>query len=251
MGLDITVKKLLPLGNRNRDEINVDDIFVLNNETSELSKFRDKFCFMKENSYYNLEGDLNKKGYNIEQLEWRGEEYGENVTFRYHNKLHPLYEVYKWLDTIWSKTYFDSKWLLYQSEYYKHFIDNFVKICEDNGWKRKYKFYASGNKKTYWTLVNIWKFCEKKISVKLINPSTIRKMDDCINYMEVGYQRKGANKLFYEDRRLDNIWCITTKDELIDHWEKYFSETEQLKKDFKESIIDRFIENETFVTYSW
>lgn len=247
MGLDITVKMpIVPIDNRYIE----DDNFYVIEENDPLSVFNE-FIISKENSYYDLETVLKQKGYEIDKLEWAGEEYGENVVFKYYNMAHPLYRVYKWLDEVWSKTYFPSIWYLKQSEHYKHFIDNFVKICEENGWARKYKFFAKGNKKTYYNLVNIWKFCRKKIHVKIVNPPTINRMEKSLVYEEVGYQRKGANKAFYDDRRKDNIWCVINKDELYSHWEKYFSDTEDMKQSFKESIIDKFIEGKTFVTYSW
>lgn len=83
---------------------------------------------------------------------------------------------------------------------------------------------------------------------------------------EVGYQRKGANDRFYEDGMWDSP-CVLDAKTLNEHWEKYFSfktpdsvggfgscveldfEDEEMKRRFKENIIDKFIEGETFVIY--
>lgn len=72
--------------------------------------------------------------------------------------------------------------------------------------------------------------------------------EDCIVATEVGYQRKGANKQFYDD----GMWgapCITDKATVIEHWNKYFSETAELKKHFQENILNKFKEGETYLIY--
>ena len=72
---------------------------------------------------------------------------------------------------------------------------------------------------------------------------------------EVGYQRKGANKQFYDDGRWDVDTWVFTKEELIEHWNKYFSDPndayygKRARKEFKKNIIDHFVEGKTFVMY--
>jgi hypothetical protein len=116
-----------------------------------------------------------------------------------------------------------------------------------------------GNDVTYF-------FREDDIDFQIKNPSTIKKKEFCLAVDEVGYQRKGANKQFYQD----GMWsspCVVKKDTLLEHWEKYFSyqtpdseggfgsgveynqEDEEMKNNFKENIIDKFVEGETFVIY--
>lgn len=41
---------------------------------------------------------------------------------------------------------------------------------------------------------------------------------------EVGYQRKGANKRFYDDGKWDNNTVVIDRETLLDDWEKYFSD---------------------------
>lgn len=93
-----------------------------------------------------------------------------------------------------------------------------------------------------------------------------------VAFIEVGYQRKGANAAFYDDDMWggDFIVDIAT---LTDNWNKYFSgdvkmEKEELKpgmftgfgteyelsaeenrNNFKENILDKFIDGETMVGY--
>lgn len=102
--------------------------------------------------------------------------------------------------------------------------------------------------------------------VMIINPPTVKKIERCIACGEVGYQRKGANSQFYEDE----IWsssCVISQSILFEHWNKYFSEKtpeskggfgfgveydledDEMRKRFKTNIIDKFVENETFVIY--
>ena len=74
------------------------------------------------------------------------------------------------------------------------------------------------------------------------NPETFTKKDFCLGVTEVGYQRKGANKQFYEDDMWDSP-CVVDKETLITHHKKYFS------TEFETNIIDKFVEGETFVIY--
>ncbi len=87
-----------------------------------------------------------------------------------------------------------------------------------------------------------------------------------INVVEVGYQRKGANQLFYEE----NIWDsppIFDLETLNYHYKRYFShETpdsdggwgsfteidisdDERSKNFYNNIVSKFVEGETFVIY--
>lgn len=91
------------------------------------------------------------------------------------------------------------------------------------------------------------------------------KMDDIVKKTEehdvivigneVGYQRKGANKQFYDDGKWDIDTWVFTKEELIEHWNKYFSDPndsyygKEARKHFKKNIIDNFEEGRTFVMY--
>ena len=77
-----------------------------------------------------------------------------------------------------------------------------------------------------------------------------------LDYEDIGWQRKGANRKFYED----GLWgsAVYTKDELIRHWNEYFSSADTYgpceawvaRQRFKENIVDKFIEGETIVDYN-
>lgn len=72
---------------------------------------------------------------------------------------------------------------------------------------------------------------------------------------EVGYQRKGANKQFYDDGKWDDNTVVIDRKTLLDDWEKYFSDEndsyygKRAKQHFKENIIDHFVEGETIACY--
>lgn len=93
-----------------------------------------------------------------------------------------------------------------------------------------------------------------------------------IPFTEVGYQRKGANAAFYDDDMWGGDFVVDIAT-LTDHWNKYFSgdvktEKKELKpgmltglgteyelgaeenrKNFKENILDKFVDGETIVGY--
>lgn len=72
---------------------------------------------------------------------------------------------------------------------------------------------------------------------------------------EVGYQRKGANKRFYDDGKWESNTVVIDRKTLLDDWEKYFSDEndayyrKEARKHFKENIIDNFVDGETIVCY--
>lgn len=107
---------------------------------------------------------------------------------------------------------------------------------------------------------------EEKTLPRIIVPTRV------VAFVEVGYQRKGANATFYND----NMWggdFVVDIAILTEHWNKYFSgdvkkEKEEFKPDmltglgveyensaeenrnnFKKNILDKFINGETIVGY--
>jgi hypothetical protein len=261
MGLDISVYKVIK---PEKDPQKVEDFFVLS-ENSELNKFK-RLSFERKNSYYDLETEIKRLGYDINNLLWNGEEYGKKIVFNYINKIHPLYECYDWVQTIWADTYFKSEEEFKNSQYFKEYEEKYKKVVKEHGWKIKWKFFASGNNEWYYNFVDLHNFLKRRITVSLVNPKTIEKKESCLAVEEVGYQRKGANNQFYEDGMWDSP-CVTEKNVLLEHWEKYFSKQtpespggwgsgvefnisdEEMRSRFKENIIDKFVENETFVIY--
>lgn len=260
MGLDISVM-------RPRKVIDVNDdngyLYILDEDPG-LNSFKD-FSFDKINQYFDLKGSLEKLGVNINDLEAISIEYGKNTIYSYRNIKHELYEPYLILNKIWSTAYYDTKKELFESKEYEEYL-KLLPILKKYGYKPQYKFFASGNEKTYYNLNKAYDFVSKKTLIILKNPVTFDKVDRCIICDEVGYQRKGANTQFYEDDMWNCPIIIDIKT-LNEHWEKYFShrtseskggwgssvefilENDEMKNRFKENIINKFVEGETFVIY--
>lgn len=268
MGLDITVYKPVPIGDLNPSEI--EDFYILE-EFPELKIF-ERYAFEKENSYFDIEGNLKYLRLEMSDVVSNGASYGKDTEFHFANKKHPLFEVYEWLKNIhlnplWKANSRDETLEdLYNSDLFKEFQEKHLKTLLDNGWVEDYHYFATGNNTHYYDLYNAANFCGKQVEFSLINPSTFVKKDICLMIEEVGYQRKGANKQFYEDGKWDSP-CITDKKTLLEDWEKYFScktpnskggwgsgvefdqEEDEMKNNFKSNIVDKFIEGETFVIY--
>ena len=259
MGLDISVYKPVTA------TVESEEVEIFNIEDfSELAFFKE-FIFEKENEYYDLQKEVSKFGHDLNDLIWCGTEYGEQTTFKYVDTKHELYEVYTFLNDVWHKLYFSTEEELFQSPEFQKYLE-YLPILEKYGYVSEYKFFATGNEQTYYNLNSAWHFSKEKVSIILIDPETITKIDKCISVTEVGYQRKGANKKFYKEGMWDSP-CVLIKDTLLEHWVKYFSyqtpesegvfgsgvefdlEDDEMKCRFKENIIDKFIENETFVLY--
>lgn len=187
MGLDISVYKPIKV------EYITDSMhYYIISQNPELEIFK-HLAVEKENSYYNIEAELNKLG-------------------------------------------------LKESE---------VKFCSFYGGNdAEFKFIRKDNNE----------------QITLINPEFYLKKELCIAVYELGYQRKGANKLFYEKGIWDSPFILDSKT-LKKHWKLYFSAktpdspggfascTEydltnaEMKSNFKKNIIDKFVQGETFVVY--
>ncbi len=244
MGLDICVFQ--PIKAKHLEDGDLDSFFILD-ENSELQIFSD-FAFKKNNEYYDTDAVIAEMGYSMEDLHWIGTTYaGKKVSFDFYDTKHPLYATFLQINAIWDKTYFSSLEELRKSQYWKDYQKS-LPLLKKYGWKQRYKFFATGNQVTYYNFVHLWNFLKKKCMVSVKNPRTVTREETCIAYVEVGYQRKGANKQFYDDGKWGSP-CVTDKKTLLEHWEKYFSDDEERKADFKRNIVDKFVEGVNFVCY--
>lgn len=82
MGLDVVVKKVVPLGNRKPKDV---ESFLVLKDHPELQMFN-KLAFNRINEYYDIEKALADKGLDINELESDGCEFGETVIFFFHTK---------------------------------------------------------------------------------------------------------------------------------------------------------------------
>jgi hypothetical protein len=263
MGLDIYVYKPTPLGNRKPKA--VEYAWTLEVE-SELMKRFGHMTFQKTNRYYDIEGAIQALNLNPVDLISGGYRISSTVQFTYVNTKHELFEAYNFLQGNWN-LYSDTKAEFVASDVYKTFKEKYCDLLVKHGWRKSYKFYARGSKTTHYNLVDANRFAQRKVGVIVRNPKTLPRVDTCLDCVEVGYQRKGANQRFYED----DMWSsepIFDMATLLEHWEKYFSsptpdskggwgsgteydlEAAEMRKRFKENIVDKFVEGETFVYYS-
>lgn len=258
MGLDITVYKVVPIGNRDPEKI--EDYYPIGD--SNLSAFS-ALSFDKTLQEYNWNKIFSDLGYNPNDLEWLSsggleEDYDkvesgdENAIIRveccFRNKASDLYDAYLFLNKVWSKSYFEKREDLENFDGYKEFKEKYCDLLIQNGWEEDYAFFASGSGVNYFNLVNAYHFVDEKTKIRIIEPEISKKIEKCICVEEVGYQRKGANQQFYDDGMWDAP-CVLQKDVLYNHWYKYFSDTQSQMDDFQINIVDKFIEGETFVIY--
>lgn len=263
MGLDITVYKVKKVDQK--DAHHVEDFYTLKSCKELIPKFG-HLAFKKVNEYYNVTKAIKDLGYKPSQLGCVGMSFGAKAEWSFHDKKHPLYKAYKWLNEIWSETKCKNLVDLQKSKSFKIFESKFKSLLIQNGWVEKYRRYVSGLKKYQFDLVDAWEFCRESIHVSIKNPPTFKRAEKCLALEEVGYQRKGANSQFYED----GMWgskCITDLNVLKEHWEKYFSKptpeskggfgsgveydltAKEMREGFKKNIIDNFVEGETFIIY--
>jgi hypothetical protein len=133
-------------------------------------------------------------------------------------------------------------------EFYRQ-DDDLPKWKGGEGWK-DYEEYKAEYKK-HIKRVYLAEIPSKRVDVRVLYKK------------EVGYQRKGLNKKFYEDYENGTIgYFVWTKAELERYMDEYcdddydytygnITEHREPKKEFKENIIDKFTEGEDCVIFSW
>lgn len=107
---------------------------------------------------------------------------------------------------------------------------------------------------------------EKNFTIDLKKIPTKKVKIKVIFYEEVGYQRKGLNSQFYDDYDDGKIgyfvWDLKElkryKKDYCDRQHRYIYASGEKsdfivtpKKDFQENIIDKFVQNECVVCFSW
>lgn len=112
----------------------------------------------------------------------------------------------------------------------------------------------------------IHKTTGEKMFIEYGNIPIINKQIYIIGYDEIGYQRKGLNDKFYQDYEDNKIgYFVWTKKELERYKEEYCDDPYEYvypngeksgdiideKEMFQHNIIDKFIEGECCVCFSW
>ena len=135
---------------------------------------------------------------------------------------------------------------VFNEEFELHDIEGWFKSngYDKEDWNLCYICYENDEKQTY----NFINESEEELEVDIDDCPLIRENKDFIYAEEIGWQRNGANKKFYKEMPENGIYHIRTKEEAEYHLERYFYKS---RKNFKENIIDRFIDGECFIEYSW
>lgn len=212
MGLDITVYKIVPKNTKGRDNF---EYFSLidddGNYKNNFPEWTKKFERTKTESWYDWEKYKEDTGIDVKGCRWLGESYGEDGC----------------LMKLW-----DSKFGEYPD------IENF-KIGED-------KDGPIFDWETYDRLKE-----EHTITVDLEKVPTYKKKIKILWREEVGYQRKGFNKQFYDDYEEGKIgYYVWNKSDLERYKEDYCID-EEIKEHFQKYVIDPFIDGQCCVTFSW
>lgn len=88
-------------------------------------------------------------------------------------------------------------------------------------------------------ITNHWDLVEVDMGIELAKHDLQDDGDVC----------DGANAKFHEDDCLHNEPYISSLDILTEHWEKYFSDNEYTRDEFKGIFIDKFVEGKHIVCY--
>lgn len=159
---------------------------------------------------------------------------------------HFYYENIEYIDF---ETLFKKKKLVYS--------DYTLVAIRDTEWKKIYSFVKTDLLDVYRAEQNHKKYL-LNINVKRSCP--VKTVEHPVLYLqEKGYQRKGANQLFYDEGNWDTGGYITTLKECEEHYLRYFAPpwiqqpTLPVDKDyfdyFKENILKKFIDGENVLLY--
>lgn len=108
---------------------------------------------------------------------------------------------------------------------------------------------------------DLFVFVDDLITLRILQSTipTLDKEDIGFYYEEIGYQRKGMKGEYYSAYRAGKFgYFVYDKETLLDLYENYVDEedydgnpTTQYKENFKEEILDKFVEGETIVGFDW
>lgn len=103
----------------------------------------------------------------------------------------------------------------------------------------------------YATLHSLCMFLNNKIRVTFHMkdcPVVIKTVDVFYTGEEIGYQRKGLNGNFY-DEFTEEDYMVLTKERMQYVYDNYV--LDDYKEHFKERLLDKFVDGETYCIYSW
>ena len=212
MGLDIYVDKFL------KQPIDENTrFFKLTNKKGEwvennFPEWTNDFISNKTISFYDFEKYKEQTGIDVNDYCWVGEEYGSEGNFLF----------------LWPKEY----------EYPN--VSNFVLPDKDEKGNVQHDWEAyDAYKKAHTLAINFNDVPLKEVETKIIYTT------------EVGYQRKGLNKKFYDDYDEGKIFYYVWEKKELERYKQDYCTTDDDKENFQRNIIDEFIDGETVARFSW
>lgn len=212
MGLDITVYKIVSKNTKGKN--NFDYFSLIDDDGNYLNNFPEwtkKLERKKTETWYDWDKYKEDTGIDVRACRWLGESYGEEGC------------VMK----LWDSNF---------GEYPE--IENF-KIGEDeNGPKFDWE--------TYYRLKE-----EHTITIDLKKVPTYKKQIKILWKEEVGYQRKGFNKQFYDDYKDGKIGYFVWNKADLERYKEDYCVDDEIKEHFQKYVIDPFIDGQCCATFSW
>lgn len=89
------------------------------------------------------------------------------------------------------------------------------------------------------------------LEIDLNEVPLIPKYDDIFYVEEIGYQRGGLNRKFYEDSDNGDFESYIWEMKDLQYCKEHYCNTEEDKNNFQKNIIDNFTEGECLVSFSW
>lgn len=224
MGLDITLYRFKDKVNKGEKRSNYYEHVLEKDEIEGLKKAGlTKYIKRKVNSYF----DFEKFGITDEKYEWASTCYNGDAVFKFIDKSHELYPIYK-------KIHQNPKYVPSEKE---------MSLLEKYGYEPD-KGYTIGGFLYYETPLYV-EFYGKDIPIKKVTDKVIRGN-------EIGYQRKGLNRRFYDEWK-DEQYLVIDKERIQYIYDNCCIEDSDYdyKEHFKSEILDNFVEGETFCTFSW
>jgi hypothetical protein len=262
MGLDITLKRLtkvLPPGG---------DVHFITLDTELKNEFKkyglNKFNSCRYNTYYDFKKYFKSIGRNRKEFRSAGACWGPETYFDFNDTKHPLYKIIKRLSKKYNRYIFDvvsDKPFTIKDLFTKKELEllNEYGLQESlngkNAISRECGRFNEDEPQRYCVGMVMFDILHKTI-VRVFGEDIPRytKRNTVAYCVEEGYQRRGLNGQFYQDYRDGKIgYYVYTLDELKRYKEDYCITEEDFdyKEHFQKEIIDKFIEGECVVSFSW
>jgi len=200
-------------------------------------KIWENLSYEKEMTYVDWKKSFSDLGLNDEDYEWCSSGGVTDDWERHEQDVRVALKIDDWATT---RQHLDS---VLKTNDWATVKEHFILASTPNEWETVKQHLDWNLFDTYVTFKN--KISGEKLVFKEKSLPIYSRIEKIIFCEEIGYQRKGANKQFFTDKIWDSPAIVDLKT-LNEIGEKYFSHDEN----FKENIIDKFVEGETFVLFT-